>query len=249
MYPRPIAIRSLLGAIALILVPACVSTGPAYAGAEPGVVGAERLSDERTSTYWAHPKVRASIRRLPAPSSGRVARVHAVTEDGFPEVYLVLRRWTAPDGRAWLNIRIPMRPNGRTGWVRDSALGHLHLVRTRLLVDRQHQHATLYRDGRRIWQSRIGVGSESTPTPAGRFWIRELIEVADPGGTYGPWAFGTSAYASLSDWPGGGVVGIHGTNQPYLIPGRPSHGCIRVPNGSISQLARLMPIGTPVRIR
>jgi hypothetical protein len=23
---------------------------------------------------------------------------------------------------------------------------------------------------------------------------------------------------------GGGVVGIHGTNEPWLIPGRPSHG-------------------------
>ncbi len=249
MTRRSITIGAALGAIALTLLPSLASTGPAYAGTEPRIAGAELLSDERTSTYWAHPKVRALIRKRPAASSGRVARVHAVTEDGFPEVYLVLRRWTAADGRAWLNVRIPMRPNGRTGWVRDSALGHLHLVRTRLLVDRQRQRAILFRAGRRIWQSRIGVGSPSTPTPAGQFWIRELIEVADPGGTYGPWAFGTSAYASLSDWPGGGVVGIHGTNQPYLIPGRPSHGCIRVPNEAITRLTGLMPIGTPVRIR
>jgi lipoprotein-anchoring transpeptidase ErfK/SrfK len=62
-------------------------------------------------------------------------------------------------------------------------------------------------------------------------------------------AFGTSAYSVLSDWPGGGVVGIHGTNQPGLLPGRVSHGCIRVPNAKIARLARLMPIGTPVRIR
>jgi lipoprotein-anchoring transpeptidase ErfK/SrfK len=44
-------------------------------------------------------------------------------------------------------------------------------------------------------------------------------------------------------------VGIHGTNQPELIPGRPSHGCIRVRNRAIKRLARLMPIGTPIRIR
>ena len=61
-------------------------------------------------------------------------------------------------------------------------------------------------------------------------------------------AFGTSAYSKLSDWPGGGVVGIHGTNEPGLIPGRPSHGCIRVRNRDIVRLGRLMPIGTPVRI-
>ena len=73
--------------------------------------------------------------------------------------------------------------------------------------------------------------------------------MASPGGSFGPWAFGTGAYSVLSEWPGGGVIGIHGTNQPWLIPGRPSHGCIRVPNGAIVRLARLMPVGTPVRIR
>jgi lipoprotein-anchoring transpeptidase ErfK/SrfK len=53
----------------------------------------------------------------------------------------------------------------------------------------------------------------------------------------------------LSDWPGGGVVGIHGTNQPRPLPGRVSHGCIRVPNAKIARLAKLLPVGTPVRIR
>jgi hypothetical protein len=55
-------------------------------------------------------------------------------------------------------------------------------------------------------------------------------------GTYGPWAFGTNACSGLSDWPGGGVIGIRGTNQPYLIPGWPSHGCIRVANRPIRRL-------------
>lgn len=237
-------------AFALLLVPLALSAS-ANAGTGPGVAGSERLSDERTSTSWAHSKLRAPIRRLPAPTSRRIARVRYLTEHGFPEVYLVLRRWTDPDGRTWLKVRIPMRPNGREGWVRDSALGRLHLVRTRLVVDRRRLRAALYRSGRRIWRSRIGVGKPSTPTPAGRFWIRERIKVPDPRGTYGPWAFGTSAYSSLSAWPGGGggVVGIHGTDQPYLIPGWPSHGCIRVANRPIRRLARLMPIGTPVRIR
>ncbi len=66
--------------------------------------------------------------------------------------------------------------------------------------------------------------------------------------TYGPYAFGTAAYSVLSEWPGGGVIGIHGTNEPKLIPGRPSHGCVRVPNAAITRLWRLMPIGTPVLI-
>lgn len=224
-------------------------SAPAEAGTGPSVAESEQLSDERTSTRWAHSRLKAPIRRLPALTSGRIARLRHLTEDGFPEVYLVLRRWTDPDARSWLEVRIPMRPNGQTGWVPESVLGPLRLVRTRLVVDRRRLRATLYRSGRRIWRSPVGVGAPSTPTPAGRFWVRERIKVPGPGGLYGPWAFGTSAYSVLSDWPGGGVIGIHGTDQPQLIPGRPSHGCIRVANPAVRQLARLMPIGTPVRIR
>jgi len=183
------------------------------------------------------------------PGSATIARVRHLTGDGSPEVYLILRRWSDPEDRTWLKVRVPMRPNGRTGWVRDTALGRLHLVRSLLVVDRPGRSATLYESGRRIWRSQIGIGAPGTPTPAGRFWIRERLKVADPLGTYGPWAFGTGGYSRLSDWPGGGVIGIHGTDQPDLIPGRPSHGCIRVPNHSIRQLARLMPIGTPVWVR
>ncbi len=67
---------------------------------------------------------------------------------------------------------------------------------------------------------------------------------------YGPVAFGTSARSAvLTDWPAGGFVGIHGTNRPALIPGRISHGCIRLRNDDILRLDRLMPPGTPLTIR
>ena len=124
----------------------------------------------------------------------------------------------------------------------------VHAVETQLRVDRRGLRATLYERGTVIWTSPIGVGAPRTPTPAGRFWIRERLRNLRGSPMYGPWAFGTSAYSRLSDWPGGGVVGIHGTDKPHLIPGRPSHGCIRVPNAAIRRLARLMPLGTPVRI-
>jgi len=122
-------------------------------------------------------------------------------------------------------------------------------VRTALVVDRKRMRATLYRSGERVWRAAVGVGAPGMHTPAGRFYVRERLKVRRRGSLYGPLAFGTSAYSKLSDWPGGGVVGIHGTNRPDLIPGRPSHGCVRVRNRAIKRLARLMPIGTPVRIR
>lgn len=232
----------------LLLAPLAFSAS-AWAAEPPDLAGAERLSDEHTYTSWAHGRYAAPIRRHPAPGFRPIGRVRELTEDGFPEVYLVQLSWIDAVGREWLKVRIPRRPNGRAGWVRAPVLGRLHLVETRLVVNRRKMRATLYRRGRAIWRSRVGVGKSSTPTPAGRFWIRERIRVRNPRGSYGPWAFGTSAYSRLSDWPGGGVIGVHGTNQPRLIPGRPSHGCIRVPNPRIRRLARLMPVGTPVQIR
>ena len=237
--------RSWLGGVALVATLAL----PGPASADDRAAGGVRLSDGRTFAHWAHPERRAAVRRLRSHDSRIVARIHYLTEDGFPEVYPVMRSFTDRRGRTWLRIRIPMRPNGRTGWVPSAALGPLYRVRTRLVLDRSGLSGTLYRSGRRIWRSPIGVGAPSTPTPAGRFWIREKFPVANPAGSYGPWAFGTGAYSVLSEWPGGGVIGIHGTNEPGLIPGTPSHGCIRVPNAAIARLAQLMPIGTPVLIR
>jgi len=215
----------------------------------PDLSGSELLSNERTFTRWAYAAQVQPIREWPKPNAWVVATISLSTEDGLPEVYTLLRGWTDPSGQDWLEVRVPMRPKARTGWVDASALGDAQLVRTQLVVDRRHLRATLLRAGHRVWGSRIGVGKARTPTPAGHFWIRERLRSKHPSGPYGPWAFGTSAYSRLSDWPGGGVVGIHGTNQPKLIPGRPSHGCIRMPNPAIRRLARLMPIGTPVWIR
>ncbi|CAN5277531.1 hypothetical protein BH20ACT16_BH20ACT16_03810 [soil metagenome] len=210
--------------------------------------GNERLSDEERLTRHANAVQRAPVHTRPTKQSRVLTRLRYQTEDGPLEVYLVLESRRDAKGRLWLRVRLPMRPNGRTGWVPRAALGELRAVTTKLRVNRTTLRATLYRAGRKVWSSPIGVGAPATPTPAGRFWVRERLRNLGGGAIYGPWAFGTAAYSVLSDWPGGGVVGIHGTNQPQLIPGRPSHGCIRVPNEKIEQLARRMPIGTPVEI-
>ena len=211
---------------------------------------AEKISNERTVTRFAHASARGFIRRAPSVSAKAVARIKLDTELGFPNSYLVLRRWTDPaDGTEWLLVRIPQRPNGKVGWLQRDRLGPLQVTRNRIVVNRRALRLTLYRDGRRIFRAPIGIGAPGTPTPAGRYWIRERLTLRGRGGLYGALAFGTSAYSTLSDWPKGGVVGIHGTNQPGLIPGRPSHGCIRMKNRHILRLGELIRVGTPVRIR
>ena len=122
-------------------------------------------------------------------------------------------------------------------------------MRTFLRLDRGRIAATLFRRGRPVWRARIGIGRPQWPTPRGRFYVRERLVPADPDGLYGVFAFGLSAYSeTLTDWPGGGMIGIHGTNQPELLPGRVSHGCIRLANRDVARLRRLMGLGTPVLV-
>jgi len=154
-----------------------------------------------------------------------------------------------PSGQTWLQIEVPGRPNGRRGWVAQGALESAHAVDGYLRIDRATLRATLFRGARAVFSAPIGVGKASTVTPAGHFYVMEkLVTVNAP--AYGPFALGTSAYApTLNEWPGGGVVGIHGTNEPQLIPGRPSHGCIRMRNADITRLWATIALGTPIEIR
>jgi lipoprotein-anchoring transpeptidase ErfK/SrfK len=146
-------------------------------------------------------------------------------------------------------VRLAVLPNGTTGWVPQSSLGGSTLLDTRLVVDRSRLRATLFRNGARVFSVEVGIGQVQWPTPRGTFYVRDVL-TRYRSRTYGPIAFGTSARsATITDWPPGGYVGIHGTDQPQLIPGRVSHGCIRLRNADIVRLAALMPVGTPVIIR
>jgi len=238
---------SMFRSLALAAVATVLATAPASA-ASPRTAPVVKLSNEQTKTVWAHPGSTSLIRYSPSRKSHAFRRMHLMTEDGFPEIYLALAQTVDKYGTQWVKIRVPMRPNGRTGWVPRDALGHFYEVHTQLIVDRHKLRATLFRSGKKIWSAPVGVGKRSTPTPAGHFYIRERIKALQGNTIYGPYAFGTSDYSTLSEWPGGGIVGIHGTNEPQLIPGRPSHGCIRLTNAKVTQLWRLMPLGTPVRV-
>jgi hypothetical protein len=206
-----------------------------------------RLSDENKLSRWAYTNLPSKVRKSPSDRSKSVGKLHFNTEDRLPERYLALEAYTDNRGAEWVRIRLLGRPNNRTGWVRREGLGEYHAVRTHLVINRKTLRATLFKNGKQIFKTPVGVGKSGTPTPAGFFYIRERL-AGFGNAVYGPLAFGTSAYSKLSDWPGGGVVGIHGTNQPNLVPGRPSHGCVRMRNAAIKKLARLMPVGTPVRI-
>jgi lipoprotein-anchoring transpeptidase ErfK/SrfK len=189
-----------------------------------------------------------AARAEPSASARVVTRVHTMTPEHVQNVVLLLAGRIDEHGRYWVRVRLPIRPNGSTGWIPRDALGAIRLVYTRLVIDRSLFTATLYRRGRAVFQTRVGVGKPFWPTPKGEFYVREkLTGFSDP--IYGPLAFGTNARSNvLTDWLNGGFIGIHGTNQPEILPGQVSHGCVRMPNAAILRLAQLMPVGTPLTI-
>jgi L,D-transpeptidase-like protein len=215
---------------------------PAFAPGRPAP-----LARDETAYRWA-PVARPVTARAAPAAGASVAALTGRTPEGTTNLVLVLGT-ARRRGHRWVHVRLPVLPNDSTGWVPRSALGGYHFVHTHLVVDRDRVRATLFRDGRQVFRAPVGIGQPGSPTPRGEFYIRDkLTDYASP--FYGPVAFGTSARSSvLTDWPDGGYVGIHGTDAPGLIPGRISHGCIRLRNGDIARLARLLPVGTPLTIR
>lgn len=205
----------------------------------------EPLSSRGVSR-WATVE-RAVIARS-TPGGRRIARLSTRTPEGTSNLVLALGRPARRAGALWVRVRLPVLPNDVTGWVPRRALGGYHTVDTRLVVDRRRLTAELFKGARRVFSTRVGIGRPQWPTPAGRFYVRVKL-TSYKSRFYGPLAFGTSARSAvLTDWPAGGFVGIHGTDQPELLPGRVSHGCVRMANDAILELGKLMPVGTPVTI-
>ena len=223
-----------------------VSTQPSLVAAQASP-GPHRLSDPNGISRYMGVEQPVAARATPSFGGKVVARLSTRTPEGTTNVVLALRR-VERGGRLWIQARLPVLPNNTLGWIPRRALGGYNQVSTHLVVRLSTFKATLYRLGKPIWSARVGVGQSRWPTPTGEFYVRNRL-IKYSSATYGPLAFGTSARsATLTDWPAGGFVGIHGTNRPSLIPGRISHGCIRLRNADILRLDQVMPPGTPLSV-
>ena len=194
---------------------------------------------------------RISVLAEPRAGSKRVAILKQFRPDFRPQYVLALdvikvKKTGKP---TWYRISIPGRPNGRTGWVRAGGL-EIHPVQKRLIVYRGAKRFE-YWDGRRLVRAgKVAVGKPGAETPLGLFYVTWKFNPSiDPDwAILGSYAFETSAYSKLTDWPGGGIVGMHGTPWPSLLGQAVSHGCIRIHNDNIEFLRNRVPLGTPVKI-
>jgi lipoprotein-anchoring transpeptidase ErfK/SrfK len=180
----------------------------------------------------------------PGGSGEPAHRLAHPTEVGAPLVFLV----EAEQGD-WVRVLLPVRPNGSQGWVRASDVT-LSTHSYRIEVSLSAFRIKVFEGATVLLEEPVGVGTGETPTPGGRYFLKELLQPPDPGGAYGPFAYGLSGFSNqLTSFAGGdGVIGIHGTNDPSSLGRQVSHGCIRMSNEGITRLAGILPLGTPVDI-
>jgi lipoprotein-anchoring transpeptidase ErfK/SrfK len=241
-HPHAMASLVVVGCVAL-LVAAAASGSPARAKVAARAV-------ETTSA--AYPKAAVILRTKlavhagPSSSSSVVKVFPQFRSDFRPTTLLVLGEAKDAKGARWLKLSLPMRPNGRKGWVKAGAV-QTRQVRRSIVIDLSARKLRVLEGGKTRYATRVAVGRKGMETPAGRnFYLTATFKPTER--FLGSYAFETSAYSKLSEWPGGGVVGLHGTSMPWLLGKAVSHGCVRMSNPAALVLKRLTPAGTPLRI-
>ncbi len=242
--PQRLSLGARLGIAALPLVLAAALVPGAGAGppraAAVDVVGSGTLA-----------RLHVAVLAEPRASARKVALLRQFRPDYRLQYVLALSVVRAPDtGKpAWYRISIPGRPNGRTGWVRAASL-ELRPVHKRIVVLRGSRRFEFWDGSTLVRTGTVAVGKPGAETPLGLFYVTDRFSpsIDSSSGILGAYAFETSAYSKLTDWPGGGIVGIHGTPWPWLLGRAVSHGCIRLHNDDIEFLRSRVPVGTPVQI-
>jgi lipoprotein-anchoring transpeptidase ErfK/SrfK len=178
----------------------------------------------------------------------RIASRRPIT--GVRTTLPVLGHRTGRRGVEWLHVRLPGRPNGRTGWIKKEGTTKA-ATRWHLVVTLHDRRVTVLRDGRSVRTYPAIVGTSSTPTPVGAFFVEEAVALrsSDVGA---PYALALSARSNvLQEFAGGpGQIALHGLeNVGGTLGTAASHGCVRLANDAMQWLVLRIGGGVPVTIR
>jgi lipoprotein-anchoring transpeptidase ErfK/SrfK len=166
-------------------------------------------------------------------------------DKAIPQAFLVEEQ--RPDG--WVRVLLPERPNGSSGWIRQSDV-KITQNPYHMEVKLSDHKITVFNGTDEMYSGPVAIGAAATPTPPGKYYIRVLLQTPDPKSVYGPYAYGLSAHSEvLTEFNGGdGEVGVHGNNDQSVLGKSVTHGCVRMDNEQITKLSKLLPLGTPVEI-
>jgi lipoprotein-anchoring transpeptidase ErfK/SrfK len=186
------------------------------------------------------------VRQSPSPTAPLIKWMSQFRPDYRIQEILAVGRRVGTDGKTWYHISVPMRPNGTYGWIPASSVA-LSPTKGQIVVDRGHRTIDLYWQGKHVYHAIVAIGAPGMETPIGHYYVAARFVPDDS--FLGVFAVETSAYSRLTEWPGGGVVGIHGTSMPQLLGQAVSHGCVRVANSTALQLRKYAQLGTPIWIK
>lgn len=180
-------------------------------------------------------------RKAPDAKAGVVANIQHHNIIGQETPLLVTA--TVP---GWYQVLLPIKPNDTTGWVAASDVQE-EVTGDFLLATLSAFRIDHYVGGKLKESFPVAVGAAATPTPTGLFYLWAIQ--ADPGPPYDPVIFALSAFSTtLTNWPLGGIVGIHGWDDPSVEGHAVSNGCLRLHPGDAARLQSELQLGVPVRI-
>jgi L,D-transpeptidase catalytic domain len=237
-----IRLRHLCVALAVM----AIAPAAAVAG-DPAVFPAP----SRRSGSWVARLVTPAAARS-QPGHGRVvAHVSASTDWSHQAMVLLVLGSQVVDGRQWLQVRLPNRPNGSSGWI-DADRAQLSFTRYWITVQKTHRLVLVYHAGKLMHRYHAVIGKPATPTPEGLYSIYERTPLS-ANGFLGSMALMLTAFSpTLRHFGGGpGRIAIHGRGGTSLndpLGHALSHGCIRIDNHPVNWIANHAPRGTPVQI-
>ncbi|MDE0194420.1 MAG: L,D-transpeptidase [bacterium] len=165
---------------------------------------------------------------------------------------LVARVLQGAEGDEWVQVELPVRPNGVRGWVRAEHF-NWSTVSHHVLINVSDRSVALYEGDNLITSTRAIVGKPATPTPTlSGFLVEKLPNHSQQNGSIvlGDWILMLSFFSEALNSFGGGLprIALHGTHIPERVGEALSNGCIRIPNDIVETIARQAPLGTVVNI-
>lgn len=206
------------------------------------------LGEHETWVAVATPAIER-VELFDAPNGEPVSFEFGVFNPTFWDTALSLRIIEGVGTDEWVKVSLPVRPNHSEAWIRTEGFDTFsHTVHAEVILS--SRTVRVFDGTEMIAETKAVIGTPATPTPLGDFYVNEILPRSNPGGAFGPWILSLSGFSEAMDTFGGGlpVIAFHGTNNPSLIGGAHSNGCIRLPNDVITFLAENVPLGTPVRI-